>query len=183
MAKAVKKAGTNKSAKTIAKNVAKKAVKNPVKKAGNESSVTAQVDGFIEKFDPSMAKMIRSCRAVMRKRLPTATELIYDNYNFFVIAYGPNERPSNAIASLACSKNGISLAFLYAKTLPDPQRLLQGDGTQTGFVRLKSAGTLSEPAVDALLQAAVEQAKAPFATSGKLRTIVRGISAKQRPRR
>jgi hypothetical protein len=176
---------------TTAKPMAKRAVGKKgtsVKKTAGGSpvadpSVAAQVDGFIDKFDPSVAKLIRSCRAAMRKRLPTANELVYDNYNFFVLGYGPTDRPSQAIVSLACSKHGVGLAFLYGRTLPDPQHLLLGNGSQTGFIRLASAATLREPAVEALLQAAVAQAKAPFATTGRGQTIVRSISAKQRPRR
>jgi hypothetical protein len=30
---------------------------------------------------------------VLRQRLPTANELVYDNYNFFVIGYSSTERP------------------------------------------------------------------------------------------
>jgi len=56
---------------------------------------------FLAKFDPPMARRIRACRAALRKRLPTAHELVYDNYNFFVIGYGPNERASDAVVSIA----------------------------------------------------------------------------------
>jgi len=44
-----------------------------------------QLAGFIAKFAPEMAKRIRAARANMRKRIPQAVELVYDNYNFFVI--------------------------------------------------------------------------------------------------
>jgi hypothetical protein len=159
-----------------------KAVTTRAKKSTGLSPAT-QIAGFIDKFDPEVAKLIRSCRAAMRKRLPTATEIVYDNYNFFVLGYGPTERPSQAIVSLACSKKGVGLAFLYGRTLPDPHHLLLGNGSQTGFIRLASAETLREPAVEALLAAAVDQAKAPFPTTGRGRTIVQSVSAKQRPRR
>ena len=33
----------------------------------------------------------------MRKRFPTANELVYDNYNFFVIGYCTTERPSDCV--------------------------------------------------------------------------------------
>lgn len=161
----------------------KSAVKRASANAAAAPSTAQQVDGFIDKFDPEVAKVIRSCRAAMRKRLPTANEIVYDNYNFFVLGYGPTERPSHAIVSLACSKKGVGLAFLYGRSLPDPQHLLLGNGSQTGFIRLPSAAALGEPAVEALLQAAVEHAKVPFATTGHVRTIVQSVSAKQRPRR
>ena len=48
-----------------------------------------QVAGFIAKFDPAIAKLIRGARAKVRKRLPTAVELVYDNYNALAIGFGP----------------------------------------------------------------------------------------------
>ncbi|HXY10245.1 MAG TPA: hypothetical protein VEI52_20550 [Terriglobales bacterium] len=45
------------------------------------------LQGFIGKFDPSHQAIIRAARKVLRRRLPTATELVYDNYNFFMIGY------------------------------------------------------------------------------------------------
>ena len=47
--------------------------------------------GFIAKFEPGHQAVIRAVRKVLRKRFPTATELVYDNYNFFVIGFGPTE--------------------------------------------------------------------------------------------
>src|SRR4051812_18482830 len=108
----------------------------------------AQLAAFIDKFEPANQSLIRSLRKAMRKRLPTANELVFDNYNFFVIGYGPNERPSDAILSLAAGANGVSLCFLHGAKLPDPEKRLSGGGKQTRFVRLESAKTLAEPAID-----------------------------------
>jgi hypothetical protein len=36
-------------------------------------------------------------RSAVRKRFPTANELVWDNYNFFVIGYSPTERPTDSI--------------------------------------------------------------------------------------
>src|SRR4051812_46848866 len=118
-----------------------------------------QVASFIAKFDPKVARVIRACRGKLRARFPTATEIVYDNYNFFVIGYSANERPSNCIVSLAAAANGVGLSFYYGSALPDPTGILLGDGSQNRFVRLPSAETLSEPAVAALIDAAVAQAE------------------------
>src|ERR1700742_1558211 len=85
-----------------------------------------QLAAFIEKFDSKNAALIRSARKVLRKRLPTANELVYDNYNFFVIGYCSTERPSDCIVSIAAGANGGGLSFYYGSTLPDPHRILQG---------------------------------------------------------
>jgi hypothetical protein len=146
-------------------------------------SAATQVKSFIDKFDPAMATRIRTCRSAMRRRLPTAYELVYDNYNFFVIGYSASERASDCVVSLACGANGVGLSFYYGATLPDPDGVLLGSGNQNRFVRLPSAATLAEPAVERLITAALAQAKVPMPASGKARTIVKSISAKQRPRR
>lgn len=119
----------------------------------------------------------------MRKRYPAATELVYDNYNFFVIGYSPTSRPSDSIFSIAAAANGVGLAFLRGSTLDDPDGILQGAGKLNRFVRLKSAATLSEPAVASLMRAAVAQSKVQFPSTGRGSTIIKSISAKQRPRR
>jgi hypothetical protein len=143
----------------------------------------AQLAGFIAKFDPATARLIRECRAAMRRRFPTAYELVYDNYNFFVIGYCSSERPSDCIASLAASSKGLALSFYYGATVPDPSGILLGSGTQNRFVRLPTAAALKQPAVAALLRAAAAQGETPLPESGGGRLIIRSVSPKQRPRR
>jgi hypothetical protein len=144
----------------------------------------AQVASFIAKFDPDMARLIRACRRALRRRFPTANEIVYDNYNFFVIGYSTTERPSDSIVSLAAGSSGVGLAFPYCGTkLPDPEGILLGSGSQNRFVRLPTAATLDEPAVRALMEAATALAKTPLPASGGGRTIIKSVSAKQRPRR
>src|SRR3989442_12109644 len=99
-------------------------------------SPAKQLAGFIAKFEPEVAKLLRACRTEMRKLLPTAIELVYDNYNFFVIGYASTERASDAILSIAAASNGVGLAFIHGATLPDPQKLLLGTGKQNRFIRL-----------------------------------------------
>ena len=142
-----------------------------------------RLKGFVAKFEPAMGKLIRECRSIMRKRFPTANELVYDNYNFFVIGYCTTERPSDCVVSLAANSRGLGLSFYYGATLPDPHGILQGSGNQNRFVRLHGAATLSAPEVLELLDAAEAQAVPPFAKAGRGKLIIRSISEKQRPRR
>jgi hypothetical protein len=142
-----------------------------------------QLDGFIDKFDPNNAALIRAVRKAMRKRLPTANELVYDNYNFFVIGYCATERPSVCIVSIAAAANGVGLSFYYGATLPDPHKLLLGAGSQNRFIRLESAAVLARLEVEELIAAAVAQGDTPLPAKGKGKLIIRSISAKQKPRR
>src|SRR6202044_1516155 len=156
-----------------------KKTKKLAKKAGATSE--QQLAGFIKKFEARQAALIRAARKVLRKRMPSANELVYDNYNFFVIGYCSSERPSDCIVSLAANAKGVGLSFYYGATVPDPHKILQGSGSQNRFIRLESAATVAKPEVEGLLRAAAAQGKVPLPTSGRGRLIIRSVSAKQRP--
>ena len=142
-----------------------------------------RLGSFIAKFEPKHQVLIRSVRKELRRRFPTAHELVYDNYNFFVIGYCATVRPSDCLFSIAAAANGVGLCFTHGASLPDPKKLLVGSGKQTRFLRLKSAGILDRPEVKALFKVAAAQARAPMATTGRGKLIIRSVSAKQRPRR
>jgi|SRR5271166_248321 len=142
-----------------------------------------QLKSFIDKFDPKNQALIRAVRKALRKRLPTANELVYDNYNFFVIGYGPTGRPSDSILSIAAGANGVGLCFIRGASLADPHKILLGSGNQTRFIRLESAGVLARPEVEELIADAIAKSKAPLPPGGRGKLIIRAISAKQRPRR
>jgi len=135
------------------------------------------------KFEPRHQVLIRALRRALRKRFPTAYELAYDNYNFFVLGYGPTERPSDCIVSLAAGANGVGLCFIHGAKLPDPDKLLLGSGNQTRFIRVGSANVVTHPAVKALMAAATARASSPFPVKGRGTLIIRSVSKKQRPRR
>jgi len=142
-----------------------------------------QLTEFIAKFTPEMGKSIRAARAKMRGFMPQAVELVYDNYNFFVIGYGPTEKAGDAIFSLAAQAKGISLCFLQGAKLPDPHKLLRGSGKVVRNFRLESAAALDDPRVRQLMDIALSRAKQPIPVDGRHQLIIKSVSAKQRPRR
>jgi hypothetical protein len=146
-------------------------------------SAEQQLKSFIARFERNLGKQIHECRSAMRKRFPTANELVYDNYNFFVIGYCTTERPTDCVVSLAANAKGIGLSFYRGASLPDPLRILQGSGKQNRFVRIDDVATLRRPEIAKLLDAAEGQTDPPFAKSGGGKLIIRSISAKQRPRK
>jgi hypothetical protein len=152
------------------------------RKLASTAAAEKQLKSFIEKFEPRNQTVIRAMRKALRKRLPAANELVYDNYNFFVIGYSPTERPSDSILSIAGGANGVGLCFIHGASLPDPHKILLGAGKQTRFIRVESAEVLGRPEVEALIAAAAAKSKSPPA-GGPSKLIIRSVSAKQRPRR
>lgn len=151
--------------------------------ASSSGSAEEQLTSFIGKFEPQHQATIRAARTALRKRFPSANELVYDNYNFFVIGYGTTERPSDCFVSIAAAANGVGLCFIHGASLPDPAKILAGSGKQTRFLRLPSSQTLARPEVQTLLSLAAERAHAPLPATGRGKLIIRSVSAKQRPRR
>jgi hypothetical protein len=147
------------------------------------SAATKARDAFIRKFDPSLAKLIRQALGALRARFPTAVELVYDNYNALAIGLSPNERTSEVVVSLAAYARGVNLYFMYGAHLDDPHGLLEGSGNQGRFVRLTSVEQFSDERIAALLDAAEALGDTPMPTTGKGYTVIKSISAKQRPRR
>jgi hypothetical protein len=84
---------------------------------------------------------------------------------------------------VAAYARGVTLYFTQGRKIADPKGLLQGEGNQGAFVRLETAAVLDERGVITLLESAVGIGKTPLAASGRGKTIVKSISAKQRPRR
>ena len=155
-----------------------------MKRSGADAPSTAsRIAGFISKFDTANARLIRQARSELRRLLPSAVELVYDNYNFFVIGYSATEKPSHCIVSIAAAANGVGLSFYRGASLPDHAGLLLGSGRQNRFIRLPSVAPLHDPRVLALIEAAIAQAPQPLATGGKGNTIIKSVSAKQRPRK
>ncbi|MDP9226695.1 MAG: DUF1801 domain-containing protein [Actinomycetota bacterium] len=151
--------------------------------ARTSADAEKQLKGFIAKFGPKHQPLIRAVRKALRKRFPSAYELAYDNYNFFVLGYGPTERPSDCIVSMAAGANGVGLCFIRGASLPDPKKILLGSGNQTRFIRIESVDVLERPEVKALVAAATALAKTPLRATGRGTLIIRSVSAKQRPRR
>ena len=162
---------------------AKTRARKPAARSTSAANAEKQLADFIGKFEPDHQSLIRSVRKALRQRMPSAHELVYDNYNFFVIGYCASERPSDCIVSIAAGANGVGLSFYRGADVPDPHKLLLGSGSQNRFIRLESAKALSDPRVEELIAAAVSQAPTPLPASGKGKLIIRSISARQRPRR
>jgi hypothetical protein len=152
---------------------------NPIRAANPKK----QLDSFLAKYSPGIASLARGALTTMRKRLPGSLEMVYDNYYALVIGFVPNERPSDAIFSIALYPDHVTLCFLQGAGIPDPRDRLLGSGNVVRHIRVESAATLDDPEIVALMNAALHRAKVPLDPGQRRRLIIKAISAKQRPRR
>jgi hypothetical protein len=144
-----------------------------------------QLAGFLARFSPEVARAARAALRKMRARLPGAVELVYDNYNALAIGFGPNERATDAVFSIAVLPRRPSLVFIYGAGLPDPEGLLSGGGNQVRHIQIldPTASVLDTPAVRALMRAALADAQPKIDSRARRRLVIKSVSKKQRPRR
>ena len=144
-------------------------------------SAEAELRTLIAEFAPAHLRLIGAVRRWLRKRLPTAHEVVYEYRDFFVISYSPNERGYEGVLAIRASADGVKLYFNQGKDLPDPEKLLQGSA-QARWMPVEAASTLARPAVASLIDEAIARNPVPYALAGRGSVVIRSTSAKKRRR-
>ena len=148
--------------------------------AAARRSAEAQVRALIDKFAPAHLRLIGAMRRSLRKRLPTAHEIVYEYRDWFVISFSPNEHGYEGVLGIRADADGVKLFFNHAKELPDPAKLLQGSGGQVRLIDVVGASMLARPEVARLIDEAIARNPVPFARTGRGSVVIRSTSAKQR---
>jgi hypothetical protein len=151
--------------------------------AKTSATPARQWAAFLSRYDPAIAKVAKAAITRLRKELPGAVELVYDNYNALVMGFGPTERASEAIVSIALYPRWVTLFFLQGARLADPARLLKGAGSRVRHIVVSDVAILDQPAVRTLIRQAIATAPRPNDAKARRRMVVRAVSPKQRPRR
>ena len=146
-------------------------------------SASAELAEFIAPYTPEIASRARAVLAKMRKRLPGAFELVYDQYNGLVIGFGPSERASEAVFSIVLYPRWVTLFFLKGAKLSDPERLLRGSGTTVRHIVLDGPEVLDQPSIKALMAEALQGTHASLLLHQPRHIVVKGRAPKRRPRR
>jgi hypothetical protein len=147
------------------------------------ATANAQLDDFIAKYSPDVAKLGRAALARMRKILPAADMLVYDNYNALAVGFGPSEHASEIVFSIAFYPRWVSLFFAKGVGLPDPHKRLKGSGSVVRHVVLTEIAVLDDPQIRELMQQALARSGASLQTGKRGAIVIKSMSARQRPRR
>jgi hypothetical protein len=146
-------------------------------------SAVTDIAGFLAKYSPAIAGQLRAARKKLKALIPRGYEQVYDNYNALVFGFGPTEKSSDSVISIAGYPKWVTLFFLWGARLDDPHGLLEGSGAQVRGIRLTSPKDLDSPKVKALIRQALDPKMEAFADAPKMKTVIKSISKKQRPRR
>jgi hypothetical protein len=147
--------------------------------AAERKTAEAEVSRLVAKFAPEDERLAAATRRWVRKRLPTATEIVYEYRDCFVISFSPSEHGYQGVCGIRGSADEIRLYFTAGKGLPDPEKLLRGSANAR-YVEVEGASTLSRPAVLRLFDEALARNRIPFAKTGRGRVVLSPTLAKKR---
>jgi hypothetical protein len=73
-----------------------------------------------------------------------------------MVAYVYGQKYTDMICTIIPSQKGLKLGFYKGPELPDPDKLLQGNGKISRYVEIKSTARIQSPALRKLIRAALE---------------------------
>jgi hypothetical protein len=139
---------------------------------------------FLKPYDPTIQKLALDVRAYLLTIEPRATETIYDAYNAVSIGYSFTGRLKECYCHVAVYPKHVNLGFNRGADLADPQKILQGKGSQVRHVTVHENSDLAGPYLKGLVRAAITNARA-LAIAGAIpeiapQSIVKAIYANRR---
>jgi len=138
---------------------------------------------FLAPFEARITKLALATRKLVFEEAPDSIELIYDAYNAVATGFGFTGRPSECFIHIAVYAKWVNLGFHRGSELEDPKGVLQGTGRLVRHIRIADLADLDSPAVQALVRAAISQAKRPGTGAKgapKPKSVVRAIYARKR---
>lgn len=138
----------------------------------------AKLQALIDKFAPTQLRLIGTLRGSLRKRLPSAHEVVYEYRDSVVISFSPNAHGYEGVFSIKAGGNLVKLYFNRGKDLSDPTKLLKGSGTVVRSIDIDSASTLKLPEVVRLMDEAIALNPIPFDVVGSGSIVFRSKASK-----
>lgn len=138
-------------------------------------SVRAPAKEYRELLKPCgkpIEKLALAARRTILDEAPEANEFIYELYTI-AAHFSFTDRPSDAFVFTTTHAKWINLGFNFGAALPDPLRLLEGEGKWIRHVRISKPEDLDQPGVRDLIRAAIAEAEKPAGKIAKAKTVVR----------
>ena len=126
-----KQASGGDASKSQAKGTSASSTQTAAARRAAESKLTT----LLTTFAPDSLRQIAALRRALRKRLPSAHEVVYEYRDCCVISVSPTEQGYDGVFAIRASADAVKLYFNQGKGLPDPGKILQGSGGQARAVR------------------------------------------------
>jgi|SRR5579872_1772877 len=138
-----------------------------------------QLLGFLAAYDRTIADLALALREIILEEAPNASEYIYQVYTV-AVWFGFTGKMKDAWFCYITTHAGhINLGFPHGAALPDPNRVLEGEGKTNRHIKFRSMSDLERPWVRRYIQASIEQVGAAAAAGGTGKTVIKTTAAKK----
>jgi hypothetical protein len=117
--------------------------------------VSSDIEEFLADYTPDVRELAWKMRAVIREVMPETIEQL--DAPAHLIGYGIDRTYKGLICGITMHTAHINLMFARGTELPDPEHLLVGSGKRARHVKIQRSAEVENPAVRALLVAAIRQ--------------------------
>lgn len=113
----------------------------------------------IQKFLSSYSDEVKINVAILRKKLKALLPNIIEQLDLpaKMIGYCYGQKYTDLICVIIPSKKGLKLGFNRGSSLPDPEKLLQGNGKISRYVEIHSEQQIESAAIKILIESALNQ--------------------------
>jgi len=86
---------------------------------------------------------------------PETNELIYDNYNAVAFGWSLSDKLGDVFCSIALARDHVNFGFNRGVDIPDPAKILLGNGNQYRYIRVREKDDFPEEYMKELLASAI----------------------------
>jgi hypothetical protein len=115
--------------------------------------MTETLEALLSASSEDVQAIARRARALILDIFPDAIEMPDESAR--LIGYGTDRTYRGLVCGIALQREYVNLMFARGVELPDPAGLLQGTGKRARHVKLRRVEDVDNPAVAALVEAAL----------------------------
>jgi hypothetical protein len=117
--------------------------------------------GYLSSYDPHVSDLTLALRELVLEQAPEAIESLVKGYAV-AIGFSFTGKPmKDGFCHIVAYKGHVNLGFNRGASLPDPNRVLSGNGKSIRHLTIRNRNELDRPFLRRYLQAAIEQVGGP----------------------
>src|SRR5262245_26673487 len=137
---------------------------------------------FLKPYDPPVRSLARGLRKLVISEVAPCQETLFRTSYTVAFLYSASTRVSESFCHISVHRQHVNLAFMRGSLLPDPNRLLEGDGAWMRHIHVRVPADLERPELRTFVRAACAEAD-HTPSGGRVTSIVkRGKAFAGRPR-
>ena len=144
-----------------------------------------ELQSFLKSFSKPRAETFLQLRDFAWSLCPTASEIIYDNYNALAIGWSLTSKLSHVVCSIALmrGKENIHFGVWFGKMIKDPDGILLGKGNKYRYVQVSDLKNLPKAAIRKMVEQSHSLVLSKIGPKDEVikgKSILRSVSEKKR---